>query len=494
MHLQRSTKIRFVVFTVIALTAMNILAFGYGHLGTALWGAGRYSVTVQLPQSAGLYNRANVTYFGSTIGEVTDVKLTATGEVNATLRLKSDVTIPSDATAEVHSQSAIGEQFIALVPGGSLSRPLRNGDTITRAAVPPDINDQLNMLNTALVALPKDSLKTLTDESYTALGGLGPQLSRSIDAANNLAIDTNQSLTDLTNVIDNSGPLLDSQVESADAITSWAAHMDTITGQLQTHNDAVSGVLSRGAPTAEAARATLERLKPSVPILLANLVSFADVGVVYNPNLEQLLVLFPQAIAQVGSTLVPNMNTKQDYRGSAEQFALNLNLPPPCTTGYLPASQRLAPAVQDTFDRPDGDFYCRIPQDAPFNVRGARNIPCEGKPWRRAPLVWMCENDIDYVPLNDGNNWKGDPNATFTGQDVPQLRPGEGSPALAEPASPHGSPPPNTPPLALGVADYNPADGTYLGSDGQIYTQQNLAQEATTPTLSSLLAPGHPDK
>jgi Mce-associated membrane protein len=33
----------------------------------------------------------------------------------------------------------------------------------------------------------------------------------------------------------------------------------------------------------------------------------------------------------------------------------------------------------------------------------------------------MCEIDEQCVPLNDGNNWKGDPNATLSGQSVPQL-------------------------------------------------------------------------
>jgi hypothetical protein len=45
-----------------------------------------------------------------------------------------------------------------------------------------------------------------------------------------------------------------------------------------------------------------------------------------------------------------------------------------------------------------------------------------------APTVKMCESDQDYVPLNDGLNWKGDPNATLSGQPIPQLS-GANSPA-----------------------------------------------------------------
>ena len=53
-------------------------------------------------------------------------------------------------------------------------------------------------------------------------------------------------------------------------------------------------------------------------------------------------------------------------------------------------------------------------------MRGARNIPCETRPGKRAPTAKMCESDEEYVPLNDGYNWKGDPNATLSGQDIPQ--------------------------------------------------------------------------
>ena len=35
----------------------------------------------------------------------------------------------------------------------------------------------------------------------------------------------------------------------------------------------------------------------------------------------------------------------------------------------------------------------------------------------------MCDSTEVYEPLNDGYNWKGDPNATLSGQDIPQLPP-----------------------------------------------------------------------
>lgn len=290
--------------------------------------------------------------------------------------------------------------------------------------MPPDINDLLSAANTALEAIPHENLQTVIDESYTAVAGLGLELSRLIKGSAELAIDARANLDPLVALIDRAGPVLDSQTHTSDAIAAWAAQLAAVTGQLQTHDSAVGDLIDRGGPALGETRQLLERLQPTVPILLANLVSVGQVALTYHNDIEQLLVVFPMAIAAEQAGILANLNTKQAYRGQYLSFNLNLNLPPPCTTGFLPAQQRRIPTFEDYPDRPAGDLYCRVPQDSPFNVRGARNIPCETVPGKRAPTVKLCESDEPYLPLNDGYNWKGDPNATVpglgSGQDIPQ--------------------------------------------------------------------------
>jgi phospholipid/cholesterol/gamma-HCH transport system substrate-binding protein len=240
--------------------------------------------------------------------------------------------------------------------------------------------------------------------------------------------------------------------------------------------------LDKGGPAFGEARELVDRLQPTLPIVLANLVSVGQVALTYQPNLEQALVLLPQVTAEAGGTFVANKNTKQDYRGEYLSFNLNLNLPPPCGTGFLPAQQRRVPTFEDYPPRPPGDLYCRTPQDSAFNVRGAKNTPCETRPGKRAPTVKLCESDEQYVPLNDGYNWKGDPNATWTGQDIPQLPPG------STPAAAPSPPAPGPPPIA--AAQYDPATGTYTGPDGRQYTQSDLAHTAPgEKTWQSMLVP-----
>ena len=477
MILNRQARIQLIIFTVIALTALTVMGLRYMKLPAKLFGVGHYVVDVELPRTGGLYETANVTYRGSKVGRVQAVRLSDSGVI-AELSLKSGIDIPSDLKAEVHSQSAIGEQYVELLPRNATSPPLRDGDVIamSNTSVPTDINGVLDSVRTGLQAIPRGNLKTVIDESYTAVGGLGAELSAIVDGTATLALDARKNLDPLLALIDDVGPVIASQTQTTQAITGWASQVATVTRQLADQDAAVSGILENGAPALDDIRQLVERLQPTLPILLANLVSVAEVGLVYRDGIEQLLVLLPQLVAIEQGSFLANVNTKQDYIGAYLSFNLNLNLPPTCTTGYLPAQQTRSAALVDYPERAPGELYCRVPQDSPFNVRGARNLPCETRPGKRAATVKLCESDEQYVPLNDGYNWKGDPNATVTGQDIPHMPP--------------GTPPQTPPPPPMAGLLYDPATGGYVGPDGRRYIQSDLAQDAPTEqTWQSMLLP-----
>jgi phospholipid/cholesterol/gamma-HCH transport system substrate-binding protein len=471
-QLTRQTKVQLVVFVVISLTAATIMFFNYMQIPTVFFGVDRYTVTVQLPQAGGLYPGGNVTYRGVEVGRVEKVNLSSTG-AEAVLQLDSDIHIPANADAEVHSVSAVGEQYVELLPRSGQGPSLKDGDVIpvNRSYVPPDINSLLQAANRGLEVIPKDNLKTVVDESYTAVGGLGPDLSRLLSGTSKLAIDARKNLDEVVNLIDRSKPLLDSQIQSSDSIQAWAAHLASVTSQLRDNDSAVAGLLERGSPAAAETRQLLDRVSPALPTLLANLVSITQVAVTYRDNVESLLVELPQGAADIQAVGLANRNTKQGYNGAFLSFNLNLNWPPPCNTGFLPAQQQRAASYEDYPETPKGDFYCRLPQDSMLNVRGARNMPCETRPGKRAPTVKLCESDQTYVPLNDGWNWKGDPNETYSGQGIPQFRPGDEPPGQIPAPSPPG---PSAPLMA--VLQYDAATGMYVASDGRTYSAADLAR------------------
>jgi phospholipid/cholesterol/gamma-HCH transport system substrate-binding protein len=466
LRLTRQVWTQLAVLAAITVIAVGVMAFGFVKV-PALLGIGRYTVTVDLPASGGLYPTSVVTYRGTEIGRVKSVETTRDG-VQAVLVLNSDTPVPSDVSAAVHSRSAVGEQFLELTPKSANAQKLRDGDVIPvgRVQIPADIGSLLDATNRALQAIPPDNLRTVVDEADKAVGGLGPELSRIVDGSTSLAIEAGKTVDPISQLIDQSRPVLNSQVQTADSIATWAQRMASITGQFKAQDAAFADLLNVGSPALEEGRALFDRVAPALPVLLANLVSLGDIAVTYRNDLEQLLVLFPQGTAVMSAIAVADSGVKQAYRGIYLDFNLNLNLPPPCNTGFLPVRQQRSPSDQDYPERPAGELYCRIPQDSDMNVRGVRNIPCETKPGKRSPTVELCESDEQYVPLNDGLNWKGDPNATLSGQGIPQYAP----------------PPP------VAAVPYDPATGDYIGPDGKRYTQADLAHPGNK-TWQSMLVP-----
>lgn len=138
MHLSRRIRLQLAIFGVVTLLAGGLMAFGYLRLPGLLFGVGHYQVTISLHEAAGLYRNANVTYRGAQAGRVEDVRLSNSG-VDAVLSLQSSVKIPADLDAQIHSQTAVGELFVELVPRTGDSPPLKNGDVISadRTSVPP---------------------------------------------------------------------------------------------------------------------------------------------------------------------------------------------------------------------------------------------------------------------------------------------------------------------------------------------------------------------
>jgi phospholipid/cholesterol/gamma-HCH transport system substrate-binding protein len=494
LRLSRRVWTQLAILASVTVISVAVMAFGFVKV-PALMGIGRYTVTVDLPASGGLYPTSVVNYRGSEVGAVKSVDVTRDG-VRAVLSLNSGIAIPADVTAAVHSRSAVGEQFLELTPhsgnGQNTGPKLRDGAVVPvdKTQVPVDIGFLLDATNKALQAIPQDNLHIVVDEAAKAVAGLGPELSRLIDGGTALAIDAGKTSPEFSKLIDEFPPVAASQVRTSDSIATWARRVNAITSQLKAQDSSVADLLNVGGPALSEGTALFDRLAPTLPVLLANLVSLGNIAVAYHNDLEQLLVLYPQGTAVMSAIAEPDSDAKQDYRGVYLDFNLNLNLPPPCNTGFLPVQQQRIPSRQDYPDRPAGELYCRIPQDSGMNVRGVRNTPCETKPGKRAPTVEMCESDENYVPLNDGFFWKGDPNATTTGQTVPQYPPGT-DPRLAAklgsaPAAPGPAARGPAPPIAV---PYDPATGSYVGPDGRTYTQSDLADNPKGKTWQSMMVP-----
>ena len=399
--LPRMIKTQLVVLTAVAVAAVVVLGWYYLRI-PSLVGVGRYTLYAELPQSGGLYRTANVTYRGITIGKVTDVEPTERG-ARATMSIENHYQIPADASANVHSVSAVGEQYLDLVSTVNRGPYLRNGQTITKSTVPSQIGPALDAANRGLAVLPKDKVASVLYETSQAVGGLGPSLQRLVDATQAIARDFRGSIDDIDDIIARSAPIIDSQVNSGNAIGRWAANLNTLAAQTAQQDQTVRSLLANAAPTADQVNATFADVQESLPQTLANLEVVIEMLKRYHDGVEQALVFLPQggAIAQSVTSAVPG-------QAALGVGAAALNQPPPCLTGFLSASEWRAPSDTSIAPLPAGT-YCKIPMDATNVVRGARNYPCVDVPGKRAATPRECRSHEPYVPLGT-NPWYGDPN------------------------------------------------------------------------------------
>ena len=403
MLLTRFIKMQLLIFTILTVLALLVMGIYFLRLPTVA-GLGQYKLYADLPASGGLYKTSNVTYRGATIGKVTDVQPTERG-ARAAISLSKKYKIPVDAVANVHSVTAIGEQYLDLVSDTGSNQFLKNGDTITKGTVPTPVGPTLDRANQALAAIPANKIPQLLTETSLAVGDIGPTLQRLVENTNSLVGDLKDNTGNINDVIRGLGPILNSQVVSGDAITRWAANLNNISGQLVSEDASIRSGIQQAAPTAEALNSVFNDVRDALPQTLANVAIITDLLKRYNKGLEQVLVIFPQGAAAGQTVGAPYEDTNQ----AVLDFALTINQPPPCLTGFLPASEWRAFADTSPAKVPAG-LYCKIPKDTPSNsVRGARNFPCVDVPGKRAATAQECRSNEPYTPMGT-NPWYGDPN------------------------------------------------------------------------------------
>lgn len=490
--LTRFVRTQLIIFVIASVVGVTVMVVKYMQVPTLL-GIGRIIVTMELPASGGLYRFSNVTYRGSQIGKVTDLRLTRTG-AEATLSLDTSPRIPEDLQAAVRNVSAVGEQYVDLRPNTDSGPYLQDGSVIPvrRTNLPQPIGPVLNRVESLVDSIPEAKLGELLDESFKAFNGSGYDFGSLVDSFSILAGDLKAVAGQTRTLIDDSVPLLDVQAQSADSMRSWIRNLAGVTGQLRENDPQIRTILNSGPGLAHEVSALLTAVQPTLPILLANLATIGQILVTYNPSLEQLLVLLPPHIAATQSQGAANNAT-----GIAQgDFALTMGDPTPCTVGYLPPSAWRSPSDTSDADTPDG-LYCKLPQDSPIAVRGARNYPCMEHPGKRAPTVEICNSDKPFMPLAMRQHALGpypiDPSLVAQGippDDRIDVDDRIHAPVAGTPMPPAAPPPSGaeavggaTPvtPSAVGqspsgrdevtVATYDPWTGRYLGADHRVYEQ-----------------------
>lgn len=385
MILTRTVKQQLLALGLASIIGTLVLGIVYLRVPEAV-GYQRYTVTASFERGAQLYDGSEVTYHGDPVGKVTHMDIADVG-ITVTMKLRKEVAVPQDVRAEIHSRSAVGEQYVDLVPVGSPASEgaLADGDTIPieRTTTPVEIGPLLDNVGRLTDSLPVDDLNALLDETDAALRGRSQDLQDIIDAGGRVIDTASDNLEPTLVLLDDFEPLagaLNSQTDELDRATT---NLALVTATLRDGDVDLRRLLTDTPSAAQQVERLLSDLNLPLQGVLRNLGVFSEQLATYQDQFRSILTTYPRVTAAIQSIAMPFADTHQIPLDLA-----NLNDPAACFNGFVPPGQWRDPS--DTSKTSTPRVYCDIAPDDPRVVKGARNLPCIRYPGTTAATTELC--------------------------------------------------------------------------------------------------------
>jgi len=395
----RQTKVQLVIFALITMVGVAFVGARYARLDRLVFDDS-YQVVAHFADSGGIFQGAEVSYRGVTIGRVSDMRLTSKG-VDVVLDIQNDTgRIPSDTRALVGNRSAVGEQYVELQPETKNGPYLDDGSEIPVAmtATPISTTKLLTDLDTTVNSVNKASMRTVVDEFGKAFGGTGADLGRMIDSSNSFINAANDNFDVTTALLQDGNTVLSTQLDKASAIKSFSRNLALFSDTMVASDKDLRTVIENGSATANQLRSFLEKNKVDLGELINNVVTTGEVTGRHVNGTEMILVVYPYVVAG-GYTVVG----KDPQTGLYDaHFGLIMTQDPPvCHHGYEGTDRR---GPHDTANRPMyTGAHCAEPQGV-SNARGAQWAP-RGRAGAayRAPVVGTYDAQTGKVGYTDHN-------------------------------------------------------------------------------------------
>lgn len=360
-----AVRIRLVLFAVIGAVAIGYAGARYARLTEAVYSS-TYQVTVELEESGGLFTGAEVTFRGVPVGRVDSLRLTEDA-VEAVLRIDDDVDVPAEVSAHVHNRSAVGEQYVDLVPDAAADPAgelLADGSVIPRSdtSTPLAEEDLLVDVDRFVTTVDRRDLRVVVGELGQAVDDAERDIQRVLDGTASFVEQASAALPATRRLIRAGEVVLRTQALHGGELRRFTRNLALLSDTLVDADADLEQVLRDGGPAASELTALVTGLTPVVPGFLDGTMPVVTTVGSHLAGIEQALVAFPDSLAaaQVG------------VRNGQAQFSLALTpSPSACQHGYLPPGEWRS--TQDlSVAPPRYDLACR---ESGKNYRGSAHAP-----------------------------------------------------------------------------------------------------------------------
>jgi phospholipid/cholesterol/gamma-HCH transport system substrate-binding protein len=210
----------------------------------------RYELSATFEQSGGVFSGQEVTYRGVTVGRVGTLKIVPNGVRIQMVIEKTFDEIPKDGTkARVMFKSAVGEQFIDLLPSKRTGPYLKDGDEIALkdTVLPVQQEELLRLLDRVLTGIPPKAIGNLVDALGQGLGGRGNDLHDALAALDPLTKTLSDRVAELNGLAISGDRLGSAFDETAPQFVTGIKGFARVSGALGRGSQGLERLLTSGA-------------------------------------------------------------------------------------------------------------------------------------------------------------------------------------------------------------------------------------------------------
>lgn len=233
----------------------------------------RYTVDAIFADSGGVFTGQEVTYRGVTVGRIGELKVVDQGvDIELVIEKEFD-RIPKDTRARVMFKSAVGEQFVDLLPNSDKAPYLGSGDVIPRdrTDLPVQQEELLRLLNAVLDGVPPDAIGRLVDTLGTGLGTRGPQLHLLLASLDPITAVLARRTAELNRIAVNGDKVGTAFDRSSGDFVRGADSLATVAQALAAGSANLGRVLEEGSQTAPELASLIASRKDQLNTIIADL-------------------------------------------------------------------------------------------------------------------------------------------------------------------------------------------------------------------------------
>ncbi|HVF52525.1 MAG TPA: MCE family protein [Actinomycetota bacterium] len=295
----------------INLVAFGLLAVGliYGMATQVLTSLeSRYSVFATFPDAGGVFTNQEVTYRGLTVGQVGEMKVVPEG-VSIELLINDEFEIPEEGIeARVMFKSAVGEQFVDLLPASDDAPFLEDGDEIPLAqtSIPVSTQELLSAVEAVLRGVPPRALEGAVDALGEGLTGRGSDLARIFESAAVLAELFADAAPEIHGILTEGTKLGDEFIKSRRDFVEAIETLVTVSATLSGSTEDLRRLLEGTKLSSEEIDALLDEFRPALEEVITELGEVNALQADHSDDLIRLFENLPLALNAVSSTFEPD--------------------------------------------------------------------------------------------------------------------------------------------------------------------------------------------